>query len=255
MRLKVLGCSGGDFPGHHLSGFLLDGKILFDAGSLTYVLGEKGQMKIESIFITHAHLDHIIGLPFLADNIIVGKHRSRINIFAIPSVVRTIKRDLFNSAVWPDFTEIPNVEKSILNLIELKAGHSILIGEFTITSYPVHHTVPAVGYLAEDRKGRRFFYTGDAGPTGETWKKLKNKKIDSLIIDVSFPNKMKDLALRTGHLTPSLLREELLNIDPAPEKIYVTHLKPQYYRTIQAELRNLGIDTLRALKDGETIRV
>lgn len=255
MKLKVLGCSGADFPGHHLSGFLLDQKILFDAGSLTYVLGEKDQVKIESIFITHAHLDHIIGIPFFADNIIVGKYRSRINIFAIPSVVRTIKRDLFNSAVWPDFTEIPNIEKSILNLIELRPRRSILIGEFTVTSYPVRHTVPAVGYLVEDGRGKRFFYTGDAGPTGETWRELKGKKLDSLIIDVSFPNKMKDLAVRTGHLTPLLLKEELQKIAPNPKSIHVTHIKPQYYRTIRTELRDLKIRNLQVLKDGQTIRV
>ena len=255
MKLKVLGCSGADLPGHHLSGFLLDQKMLFDAGSLTYVLGEKDQMKIENIFITHAHLDHIIGIPFLADNIIVGKHRSRVNIFAIPSVVRTIKRNLFNSAVWPDFTEIPNIEKSILNLIELRTGRSILIDEFTIASYPVQHTVPAVGYLVEDRRGRRFFYTGDAGPTGETWRELKDKKIDALIIDVSFPNRMKELALRAGHLTPALLKEELQKIDPKPKSIYATHIKPQYHRTIQTELGNLKVENLQVLRDGETIRV
>jgi ribonuclease BN (tRNA processing enzyme) len=255
MRLKVLGCSGADFPGHHLSGFLLDQKILFDAGSLTYVLGEKDQMKIENIFITHAHLDHIIGIPFLADNIIVGRHRSRINIFAIPSVVKTIKRALLNSAVWPDFTEIPNIEESILNLIELKTGHSIQIDEFTITSCQVHHTVPAVGYLVVNREGRRFFYTGDAGPSDDTWKELKDRKIDCLIIDVSFPNRMKDLALRAGHLTPALLKEELLKIEPTPGNIYVTHIKPQYYKTIQTELRNLRIHNLRVLEDGQTIRV
>jgi len=255
MKLKVLGCSGADFPGHHLSGFLLDRKIVFDAGSLTNVLGEKDQVKIENIFITHAHLDHIIGIPFLADSIIVGKHRNRVKIFGIASVVKTIKRHLFNSAVWPDFTEIPKIERSILNLVELKAGRSMLIDEFIVTCFPVRHTVPAVGYLVEDRRGRRFFYTGDAGPTGETWTKMKGKKIDSLIIDVSFPNKMKNLAVRTGHLTPALLREELPRIEPAPENIYVTHVKLQYYETIRVELRHLGIENLRLLKDGETINV
>ena len=254
MKLKVLGCSGADFPGHHLSGFLLDRKILFDAGSLTNVLDERDQVKIESIFITHAHLDHIIGIPFLADSIIVGKHRSRVKIFAIPSVVKTIKRHLFNSAVWPDFTEIPNIEKSILNLVELRPGRSIPIDGFTITPFPVRHAVPAVGYLVEDRRGS-FFYTGDAGPTGKTWARMKDKKIDSLIIDVSFPNKMKHLAVRTGHLTPALLKEELLKIEPAPRNIYVTHIKPQYYKTIRVELAHLGIKNLRLLKEGETIRV
>ncbi|OGP96900.1 MAG: hypothetical protein A2157_02510 [Deltaproteobacteria bacterium RBG_16_47_11] len=255
MKLKVLGCSGADFPGHHLSGFLLDQKILFDAGSLTRVLSEKDQMKIENIFITHAHLDHIMGIPFLADNIIVGNIRHRVSILAIPSVVKIIKRDLFNSSVWPDFTEIPNLEDSILTLTRLRIGQSIRMDKYTITPYRVNHAVPAVGYLVEDKRMRRFFYTGDTGPSGETWNRLKGKQIHCLIIDVSFPSKMKEIAIRSGHLTPDLLKDELLKIEPFPERIYITHLKPQYYKNIQTELQNLRIDHLQALREGEIIQV
>jgi len=255
MKLKVLGCSGADFPGHHLSGFLLDRKILFDAGSLTYALSERDQMKIQNIFVTHAHLDHIMGIPFLADNIIVGNIRHRVSIIGIPSVVKTIRRNLFNSSVWPDFTEIPNLEESILNLVELKVGQSIRIREYTITPYRVNHSVPAVGFLVEDKRMKRFFYTGDTGPSDGTWNKLWNKKIDCLIIDVSFPSKMNDLAIRTGHLTPLLLKAELLKIKPVPERIYVTHMKTQYHKLIQKEVSDLRIHNLRVLKDGEIIRV
>lgn len=70
MKIKVLGCSGAEFPGHNSPGFLLDDKILFDAGSVTNVLHEKEQLEIKNIFITHAHLDHIKGIPFLADNVL-----------------------------------------------------------------------------------------------------------------------------------------------------------------------------------------
>ncbi|MBF0560189.1 MAG: 3',5'-cyclic-nucleotide phosphodiesterase, partial [Nitrospirae bacterium] len=38
MKINVLGCSGAEFPGHNPAGFLLDGKTLFDAGTLTHVL-------------------------------------------------------------------------------------------------------------------------------------------------------------------------------------------------------------------------
>jgi ribonuclease BN (tRNA processing enzyme) len=255
MKIKVLGCSGTDSPGHHLPGLLLDRKILFDAGGLTSVLDEKDQIKIENIFITHAHLDHIIGIPFLADNIIVGNTGQRVTVFAIPSVIKTIKRNLLNSSVWPDFTEIPNLEDSILNLTELKVGHSIRIDGYTIWPYRVNHSVPAVGYLVQDKNMRQFFYTGDIGPSNATWKKLRNKQIHCLIIDVSFPSRMKEIAMRSGHLTPELLRDELSKMEPLPERVYVTHLKTQYYQTIQKELQELGINNLRVLKDGETIRV
>jgi len=255
MKIKVLGCSGAALPGHHLPGFLVDGKILFDAGSLTNVLDVKAQLKIENIFITHAHLDHVIGIPFLADNIIIRNIRHKVNILGIRPVVRTIKKDLLNSSVWPDFTVIPRIQNGILNLIELKASQSVKINDYTITPYKVNHSVPAVGYLVEDKRKRRFFYTGDTGPFDGTWEKLGTEPLHCLIIEVSFPNRMGKIAIQTGHLTPQLLRKELLKVKQVPERIYITHLKLQYFKTIKKELQQLRINNLRLLRDGETIEV
>jgi len=255
MKIEVIGCSGAELPGHNAPAFLLDSEILFDAGSLTSVLDEKAQLRIKSIFITHAHLDHIRSIPFLADNIVVGKNNSKVTIFSISPVIRTIRTHLFNSAVWPDFTIIPNPHDAILNLVELKIGQSIKINGYTVVPYKVNHTVPAVGYLVEDGKGRRIFYTGDTGPSPDTWKKLKNKRIHCLIIDVSFPSGMRELALRTGHLTPDLLKEELARIKPLPGHIFITHPKPQYSKKIEREVDGLKLRNVRILKDGDTIRV
>jgi len=154
MRIKVLGCSGAEFPGHNLPGFLLDNKILFDGGSITNVLNKKSQLKIENIFITHAHLDHVKGIPFLADNIIIESRRHKVNILSVSPVIRTIRKNILNSSVWPDFTL-----KGILRLKELKINQEIKIDGFTVIPLSVNHSVPAVGYFVEDNRNRRFFYT------------------------------------------------------------------------------------------------
>jgi cAMP phosphodiesterase len=255
MKIKVIGCSGAEFPGHNAPGFLLDDEILFDAGSFTSVMNEKEQFKLKNIFITHAHIDHIQSIPFLADNIVMGKKRIQIRIFSISTVVKMIKRHLFNDAVWPDFTIIPNPTDAILNLVNLRVAEPININGYTITPYKVNHAVPAVGYLTEDTKGKRFFYTGDMGPSPETWRRMADKKLDCLIIDVSFPNSMIELAKRTGHLTPKLLREELLTMKQLPGCVCITHPKPQYFKTIKKELDKLGIRNLRILKKEDIIKV
>ena len=206
MRIKVLGCSGAEYPGHNSPAFLLDDGILFDAGTLASVLGERQQMKIRTIFVTHAHLDHIRGIPFLADNIVMARKRRRVTVCSISSVVTTIRKHLFNSAVWPDFTVIPHPDDAILKLAKVKEGRAVREGEYRVTPYRVSHTVPSVGYLVEDGKGRRLFYTGTRGRRTATWEKIGKRKIHCLIIDVSFPNSMEELAIRTGHLTPRLLQ-------------------------------------------------
>jgi ribonuclease BN (tRNA processing enzyme) len=253
MKIKVIGCSGADLPSHNTSAFLLNDEILFDAGSLGNVLDEKAQLKIKNIFITHAHLDHLQSIPFLADHITVRKLNNRVNIFSISPVLKTMKTHLFNSSLWPDFTTIPYQDDGILHLIELKPDESLVISNVTVIPFKVNHTVPAVGYFVEDKRKRNFFYTGDTGPTYKTWQKLKNQKIHCLIIDVSFPNNMEDVATVSGHLTPHLLEEELRQIKPLPEYVYVTHCKPQYLRPIREELRRLRIKNLKLLRDGDTI--
>jgi cAMP phosphodiesterase len=255
MKIRVIGCSGAIFPGHKAPSFLLDDEIVFDAGSITDALNEKAQLKIKNIFITHAHLDHIKSIPFLADNIIVGRKSQQVNILSISPVINTMKRHLFNSSMWPDFTMIPNPSNAILNLLYLKDGKSLSINSYTITPHKVNHAVPAVGYLVEDKKGKRFFYTGDTGPTSLTWKKIGNRKLNCLIIDVSFPNIMRDMAIRTGHLTPELLREEISKMSQPPEKIYITHPKPQYFKTIRTEINRLKMKNIRILREGEIIKV
>jgi ribonuclease BN (tRNA processing enzyme) len=255
MKIKVLGSSGAEFPGRRPPSLLLNGKILFDTGSLTNVLDMKGQRKIEYIFITHSHLDHILGIPFLADNLIFGRRRRGVNVVSIPPVIKTIRKSLLDGSIWPDFTVIPNTHAAILNLIELRPGRSIKVGAYTITPYPVNHSVPATGFLVEDGKGRRFFYTGDTGPSDKTWKEIGEKEIHCLIIETSFPNRMEEIAIRTGHLTARLLKEELSKMMKPPEKIYITHHKPQYSDLIKSEIKNLNLAHIKLLKDGDLIQV
>ncbi len=252
MKIKVIGCSGSEFPGHNTPAFLLDNEILLDAGSVTSVLNEKEQLMIKNIFITHAHLDHIRSIPFFADNIVVRGKKHKVTIYSIPPVIKIIKSHLFNSKIWPDFTLIPNADQAILNFEEIKTGISLKINSYLITPYKVKHTVPAVGYLIEDER-KCLFYTGDTGPTSNTWHKLGTKKINCLIIDVSFPNSMKAMAIATGHLTPDLLNKELSKIQKRPDMVCITHIKPQYYTTIKNELKKLRIKNIKIFHDGETI--
>jgi ribonuclease BN (tRNA processing enzyme) len=255
VNIRVLGCSGAEFPGHHPPGFLLDGKILFDAGSLNHVLDEKHQLKVKDIFITHAHMDHIREIPFLADNLIIGGRKQKVNIFSIRPVIRDIKNNLLNSKLWPDMTVLPDTHHAVVGLNTVQAGQSYRVGDYVVTPHKVNHSVPAVGYLVEDKRGRRFFYTGDTGPTESTWKKVGKKEIHCLIIEVSFPNLMEAIAIMTGHLTPGLLEKELSKMETTPGRIYITHLKPQFHRTIKKELRELRVKNLFVLREGQTLRI
>jgi len=254
LKIKVLGASGSDVPGFHLSSFLLNNRILFDAGGVTGSLSFRVQKKIEHIFITHAHLDHIRDIPFLADNIILSGKAKSINIYSIKEVLEDIKKHLLNYRIWPDFTVIPNVQNSILRLNIIHEESPVLIDGYKITAYRMKHTVPSVGYLVE-KDGKSFFYTGDTGPVKTLWKKLSDKKLNALIIEVSLPDKMKELATKTGHLTAELLFEDLKLLNYKPERIFITHIKPFYKKKIEQELKKYSDYRIKILRGGEIIKI
>ncbi len=255
MKLKVLGCSGAELPGHNPTSFLIDQRVAIDAGSITSMLNEKSQWKIEQIFITHAHLDHIKGIPFLADNLIMKKPNHKVDVLSIKSVIQAIKENLLNTSLWPDFTVIPHPNNAIIRLAPLKEGIPFVSGQLTFTALKVNHSVPAVGYLIEDTAGRTLFFTGDTGPTDRTWEMLHGRRLNVLIIEVSFPNSMKEMALITGHLTSELMSIELKKISPPPERIYITHPKPQLLPKIKKDLAGLKMKNIWMLKEGQSITI
>lgn len=254
MRLKVLGSAGAEFPGFNPPAFLIDDSILLDAGTIGAVLSEKSQWKIRHILITHAHLDHIKGIPFLADNIIVKNKRHRVTVYGIHQVLSALKENLLNDRIWPDFTVIPSRDNAVIELISVEDGKQFMVGSYMVTAYEVNHAVAAAGYIVETRQGHRLLYTGDTGPTERIWRETE-RPIHRAIIEVSLPNRMEKMALMTGHLTARLLKEEVKKMRSIPGRILITHPKPQYLRQIEKEVSALRMGNVRILKDGDVFEI
>ena len=247
MKLRVLGCAGAEFPDFRPPGFLVDDRLLFDAGTLGAVLTEDEQWDISHIFVTHAHLDHIRGIPVLADNIIIKMLQHTVQVIAPSSVLGALREHVLNDVIWPDFTRIPTPDAPVISYRELEPGDTAVIDGYAITPVTVNHSVPAVGYVV--RKGdAAFFYTGDTGPTEAIAR--HGGGLPLLIAEVSFPNDMEEMAIMTGHMTPRLLEKELRKIERMPQRILVTHPKPQYYDLIRAELEAIGLPRIELLRDG-----
>jgi ribonuclease BN (tRNA processing enzyme) len=248
MKLRVLGCSGAEFPGHRPTAFLLDDSLLVDAGTVGAALSGEEQARIAEILVTHPHLDHVRGIPLLAENMILNGFKSRFNVISTGENLAAIHAHLLNGLIWPDFTRIPSQENPVLSFREIPPEEEFSAAGFRITAFAVNHSVPAVGFRIS--KGpSTLIYTGDTGPTLRIWEMAG--KISALLVEVSFPNEMKQIALMTGHLTPSLLGEELLKLKELPPRILITHLKPYHRATIEEELNALGVPGIEVLVDGQ----
>ena len=247
MKLRVLGCSGAEFPGHNPSAFLIDDALLLDAGTIGAVLNEEEQWRIRDILISHPHLDHIRSIPALADNIIVSGLDHQVSLVSTGEIIDALRAHLMNGIIWPDFSRIPSETSPVLSYREIVAEEEFRLGEYAVTAYRTNHPVPAVAYRIA--KGDTVLvYTGDTGPTERLWERAG--RLSALIVEVSFPNDMEQMAFMTGHLTPLLLGYELAKLAVLPDRILITHLKPQYYDRIAAEIALLPIPGIELLREG-----
>ena len=225
MRLRVLGCSGG-IGGRLLrtTSFLVDSDILIDAGTGVGDLTLAELSQIDTIFITHSHLDHVTSIPFLVDT--VGGMRSKpLLVYATRATIEIMRNHLFNWSIWPDFSEIPSAEAPFLRYEEIAVGETVRLGTRSITALPARHTVPAVGYHL-DSGAASLVFTGDTGPNDALWREVNRiTNLKFLIIETAFSNKERALAEMSRHLCPATLAEELEKLELDAE-VYITHLKP-----------------------------
>jgi ribonuclease BN (tRNA processing enzyme) len=256
MKFRVLGCSGGQLPGHNLSSFLIDDSILIDAGSATAVLSLRAQQRITNILVTHTHLDHVMTLGTLADNL-YGKRQTSINLWSTGEVIDGLRKFFFNNQIWPDFTRItgPTQRAPVLKLRKLPQYRSIPVGSHSVTAVGVNHVVPSVAFFVQNGN-KTLLHVGDTGPTEKVWSiAQEHANLLAVVLEASFPNRLQEIADRSRHLTARTLAREINKLGEKSVPILVTHLKPEYRREIIADLRSLKNRHLKILKDGDLLRL
>jgi ribonuclease BN (tRNA processing enzyme) len=224
MKLRVLGCSGGIGGNLRTTSFLLDRDVLIDAGTGVSELSLAELVAIDHVFVTHSHLDHIAFIPFMVDS--VGLMRDRpLTIYASVETLDILRQHIFNWKIWPDFSEIPGVQRPFMRYQAIEMGETVVLNGRKITPVPANHVVPAVGYHLDSGKASLIF-SGDTTTNDALWKVVnKIKNLRYLIIETAFSNSERDLAILAKHLCPSLLAEELAKLKCDAE-VYITHLKP-----------------------------
>lgn len=252
MKLCVLGCSGGIGARARTTSFLLDHDILIDAGTGVEDLAVEDLARIDHVFLTHSHLDHIAALPLLVDS--VGAMRDRpIVVHALPETIEALRTHIFNWTIWPDFTEIPHYDRPWMVFEPLAVGTVIEIDGRRIRSLTASHTVPALAYqLFNDQSA--LVFSGDTGPNDEFWRQVNGiDNLRYLIIETAFSNREQDLAVTAKHLFPIQLGEELAKLRREPQ-VLITHLKPSDRQVIAREIDAwAGRYSPRLLERGEII--
>jgi len=253
MEIRILGCYGGEAKGFRSPSFLINGEVVIDAGAITSTLTIEEQRNLKHILITHAHLDHIKDIPFVADNII-GNHKEPLNIVAEKRVLKGIESHIMNDYIWPDFRILPSRKNPVIKFLSIKVDKVYEINSLKIKATRTNHVVDSVGYFISDGKSAVGF-SGDTFTTDKFWEEAnKTKLLKAIFIETSFPSFLENIARTSLHLTPALLKEELKKLKKKVD-IYVYHLKPNFVDTLKKELKEINYPNLYLAEQESIIKI
>ena len=242
MQVRVLGCSGAIARDARTTSFLLDERILIDAGTGVGDLTLEEMLRIEHVFLTHSHLDHIAALPLMIDTMAAALRRPLV-VHALPATIAALRQHIFNHVIWPDFSVIPSPDKPFLRFEPLQVGEDLEVSGHRVQVLPALHNVPAVGYAVETPSGY-WAFTGDTCSNPAFWRCINELPLAMLVIETAFSEREHRLALLSQHLCPSLLAQELAQLDTRrhPDlRIGITHTKPAERAQIEADVAALGL--------------
>lgn len=216
--------------------------MLFDCGEGTQqqMMRAKTGMKISSIFITHFHADHFLGIPGLIQTMSFNGRTEPMDIYGPVRTEQMVKFMKELGYYKPGFE---------INAHELEDGDIVDKGEYFIKAVATDHGVPSLGYVLEEksragrfnrekaiglgipvghmfsklqkgeavtvngrtikpsqvmgpgRPGRKVVYSGDTRPCESI--ERESKGADLLIHDGTFADELRDWALETKHSTTS----------------------------------------------------
>lgn len=225
MRIRILGCSGGIGAGSRTSAMLIDDDVLIDAGTGIGDLELSDLDSIRHVFLTHAHLDHIAGLPMLVDRIFDENFEIPLTVYAREETLRAIQAHLFNGTIWPDFAKLPSAERPMLRYRVCSPGDTTTIGHRDFYAIDVMHSVPSLGFTVQN-SGGAFAVSGDTKTNETLWPVLNAcDDLRVLVVEVSFPDDMEQLATESGHYCPKTLTRDLKRLEQRPD-IWLTGMKP-----------------------------
>ncbi len=129
-------------------------RFLVDCGEGTQrqiLQSGKGFKRLTRAFITHGHLDHILGLGGLLSTFMRWEAIEEFEIYASRGTLERVRTLLYDVVLRGKKTPMP------LRLVEVQPGVIFEADDFTVTAFPVtHRGADSLGYIFEEKARRPF---------------------------------------------------------------------------------------------------
>ena len=231
-----------DFDARRSSSALLNGHVLIDCGDHTLDslrIAGIDKSKITDVVITHLHHDH-----FRADHIeyIAGQTESKLRLW--------VRAD----AILPDIKNVDVIRIKPLSTYELD-------GDMKITGLRANHdenSYPQYLYI-EDKYKKLLYATDGAWFISETYYWLRNKSVDTLIIDATCGDYIGDYRMAEHNSIP-IIRMMLPSLKTwgvvgDKTKIYLTHIAPSLHKPHEEIVKSVKNDGICVAFDGLKINI
>lgn len=250
MKIRVLGCGGGIGTGAHTTCFQVNDNVLLDAGTGLCELTKQEMKKIKHIFVTHSHIDHILGIPLMVDAVFRDTVEP-IVVHALAETIHALKTHIFNWDIWPDFAELPGVEAPVLSYKIMKPGDVVEANGLQVEMIEVNHVLPCVGYRFVDKDNKSFAFSADTTTNDTLWDALnKHDSLDVLIVEAAFPDKDAELCKKAMHYCPSMLAADIKKLKHKP-RVFITHFKPgdeaEIFQQCQEQIKGFELKALHKI--------
>jgi len=218
--LVCLGSGAALTDGRLYSSLLIDQRIVLDLGPTAIPQMLKLGVdfaKIEQIYISHLHADHMFGLPFLLLEYCVRRERQAPLYITGPAGLEELTFKLCDLA-WPDLREIGFEPHLPLKFTEISGEGDYTVNGLKYTVIPMQHfTLDAYG-CRFDYKDRTIAYTGDTGEC-EQLNRLLNG-VDVAIFEYTHPNDAED----PGHMDTRAARRLAKWLVAQGSQVIATHM-------------------------------
>jgi ribonuclease BN (tRNA processing enzyme) len=176
-------------------------------------------------------------------------------MYGLPATLQSVHTHFLDGLVYPDLTKELNNTPPRFQSHDVTAGVAFETLGYTVKPVSASHPVPAVGYIVKSPSGRCIAYTGDTD--GDLLPMLRDEMApEVVVVDVTYPNRLQWRAEVSGHLTPSLLGNQIgaaLKDGVELPRIVPAHVSLQEQDEVYQELlevgKALGVDLTPGYED------
>lgn len=169
MKIKILGSAvDSDCPGQQFAAsYVINDRLAIDAGSIGFQSSIAAQKRIQHVFLSHGHMDHIASLPMFLDNV-YQPGPDYVSVYGPEETLRSLQADIFNERLWPDLVRLSREESPFMKLIPMNPGDSVTVGDLQVSAIGLDHVIPTLGFVVSDDIASVSFVS-DTAPLDSIW--------------------------------------------------------------------------------------